>query len=83
VTAVTTSLTPSEEKVERFRATFRRRLLDQVTALYYRGDAAHVNQADGTTWKRLPAGRTSLASLGSQILVLLDLLSLLGKNQDA
>ena len=80
VSSVTTSLTPSEEEIERLRATLRRwRLLDEVAALHHWGDAAHVDQADGATRERFPAGRTSLAALGRQVLVLLYLLSFLRK----
>ena len=64
VSPVSTGLTPGEEKTERFRPTFRQRLLHQVAALDDGCDAAHVDQTDGTSGQRFAAGRAGLASLG-------------------
>ncbi len=61
--SVPTGLTPGEEKTERLRPTFRQRLLDQVAALDDGGDAAHVDQTDGTAGQRLAASRAGLAAL--------------------
>ena len=61
--SVPTGLTPGKEKTERLRPTFRQRLLDQVAALDDGGDAAHVDQTDGTAGQRLAASRAGLAAL--------------------